>query len=85
VVSFHSLEDRIVKQFLREASGSTPAGSRHLPQIASAVRPTFGKPSAAIRPTPAEEARNPRARSATLRWAVRSDAPPRDIHGSIAA
>jgi 16S rRNA (cytosine1402-N4)-methyltransferase len=85
VVSFHSLEDRIVKQFLREASGSMPAGSRHLPQIASAVSPAFGKPSAAIRPTPAEEARNPRARSATLRWAVRTDAPARDLQGSFAA
>jgi 16S rRNA (cytosine1402-N4)-methyltransferase len=85
VVSFHSLEDRIVKQFLREASGSMPAGSRHMPQVAAVAKPVFGKPSGAIRPSPEEEARNPRARSATLRSAVRSDAPARKSHGSIAA
>ncbi|WP_408590248.1 16S rRNA (cytosine(1402)-N(4))-methyltransferase RsmH [Novosphingobium sp.] len=77
VVSFHSLEDRIVKQFLRDSSGTKAGGSRHLPVVASAEQPVFGKPSAAIRPTPEEEARNPRARSATLRWAVRTAAPAR--------
>lgn len=85
VVTFHSLEDRIVKQFLREGAGAMPAGSRHLPQVASAMKPVFEKPSAAIRPSEAEEARNPRARSATLRWAVRTAAPARTNHGSIAA
>ena len=85
VVSFHSLEDRIVKQFLREASGATPAGSRHLPMRHSAVSPVFEKPSAAIRPGPAEEARNPRARSATLRWAVRTAEPARLQHGALAS
>jgi 16S rRNA (cytosine1402-N4)-methyltransferase len=78
VVTFHSLEDRMVKQFLREASGLVPAGSRHLPQAARRDAPVFGKPSAAIRPGDAEVARNPRARSATLRWAIRSDAPARN-------
>ncbi len=77
VVSFHSLEDRIVKQFLREAAGAVPAGSRHLPQMPGKVEAVFEKPSAAIRPTAEEEARNPRARSATLRWAVRTAAPAR--------
>ncbi|MBB3861360.1 16S rRNA (cytosine1402-N4)-methyltransferase [Novosphingobium hassiacum] len=77
VVSFHSLEDRIVKQYLREAAGAQGSGSRHLPQIASTVQPVFEKPSAAIRPTAEEEARNPRSRSATLRWAVRTPAPAR--------
>lgn len=85
VVSFHSLEDRIVKQFLREAAGAMPAGSRHLPQLASTAKPVFEKPSSAIRPTSAEEARNPRARSATLRWAVRTAAPARATSGSLAA
>ena len=85
VVSFHSLEDRIVKQFLREAAGAVPAGSRHLPQAVAAYAPVFEKPSAAIRPSAAEEARNPRARSATLRWAVRTSAPARPHSGSIAA
>ncbi len=84
VVTFHSLEDRIVKQFLREASGTTPAGSRHLPVAGQARAPAFGKPSPAIRPGEAELARNPRARSATLRWAVRSTAPARQP-GELAA
>lgn len=77
VVSFHSLEDRIVKQFLREGAGALPAGSRHLPVSAPAAAPVFEKPSAAIRPGEEEQARNPRARSATLRWAVRTAAPAR--------
>ncbi|MBX9883927.1 MAG: 16S rRNA (cytosine(1402)-N(4))-methyltransferase RsmH [Novosphingobium sp.] len=77
VVSFHSLEDRIVKQFLREAAGALPAGSRHLPVRGPAAAPVFEKPSAAIRPGADEQARNPRARSATLRWAVRTAAPAR--------
>jgi len=85
VVSFHSLEDRIVKQFLREASGSLPAGSRHLPQAAAAAPAPFGKPSPAIRPTEAEESRNPRARSATLRWAQRTAAPARPESLRLAA
>lgn len=82
VVSFHSLEDRIVKQFLREGAGALPAGSRHLPMSAPTAAPVFEKPSAAIRPGADEQARNPRARSATLRWAVRTAAPAR---GALAA
>lgn len=77
VVSFHSLEDRIVKQFLREGAGALPAGSRHLPLRDPVGHPVFEKPSAAIRPGAEEQARNPRARSATLRWAVRTAAPAR--------
>lgn len=79
VVSFHSLEDRIVKQFLREASGAQGGGSRHLPQLTPAAAPTFAKVSRAIRPSPDEEARNPRARSATLRAATRTAAPAREF------
>lgn len=76
VVTFHSLEDRIVKQFLRARSGSEAAGSRHLP-VAAALGPdpTFEKPAKPIRAGEAECARNPRARSATLRWARRTAAP----------
>lgn len=85
VVSFHSLEDRIVKQFLREAAGATPAGSRHLPPQAAAFAAVFDKPSGAIRPGAEEEARNPRARSATLRWARRSAAPARAPAGRVSA
>jgi 16S rRNA (cytosine1402-N4)-methyltransferase len=77
VVSFHSLEDRIVKQFLREASGNTGAGSRHLPEAPSQSAPTFADVARAVRPTEAEVARNPRARSATLRAAIRTNAPAR--------
>jgi 16S rRNA (cytosine1402-N4)-methyltransferase len=77
VVSFHSLEDRIVKQFLREAAGANPGASRHLPVTASGPAPTFERLSKAIRPSEAETLRNPRARSATLRAAVRTAAPAR--------
>jgi 16S rRNA (cytosine1402-N4)-methyltransferase len=79
VVAFHSLEDRIVKQFLRTASGAVSGGSRHLPPAETGVAPTFHTVSRAIRPSAAEEARNPRARSATLRWAERTGAPPRGL------
>ena len=79
VVSFHSLEDRIVKQFLREASGATARASRHLPQSpATSAQPVFRDVGKAVRPSEAELARNPRARSATLRAATRTDAPPRE-------
>ncbi len=79
VVSFHSLEDRIVKQFLRERSGATGAGSRHMPVTAAKRAPSFVQVSKAIRPSDAEIARNPRSRSSTLRHATRSDAPAWEI------
>ncbi|NIJ07878.1 16S rRNA (cytosine1402-N4)-methyltransferase [Sphingomonas vulcanisoli] len=75
VVSFHSLEDRIVKRFLKERSGGNASGSRHLPQAAAGPAPTFEAVAKAIRPSDAELARNPRARSATLRSARRTAAP----------
>jgi 16S rRNA (cytosine1402-N4)-methyltransferase len=76
VVTFHSLEDRIVKTFLRDRSGNTPAGSRHAPDTsAQAPAPSFAKLSKAIRASEAEIERNPRARSATLRAATRTAAP----------
>jgi len=78
VVSFHSLEDRIVKNFLREASGAVANASRHLPINAPAAAPTFAQVAKAVRPSAAELERNPRARSATLRCAVRTDAPPHE-------
>ena len=78
VVSFHSLEDRIVKQFLRDASGAVANASRHLPASAPAFAPTFAQVAKAIRPSEAELARNPRARSATLRSAIRTAAPARE-------
>jgi 16S rRNA (cytosine1402-N4)-methyltransferase len=76
VVAFHSLEDRIVKTFLA-ARSRTPAGSRHRPELA-APPPTFRvltpRPQT---PEPSERADNPRARSAKLRAAERTDAPSR--------
>ncbi len=74
IVTFHSLEDRIVKQFLREHSGSVAAGSRHMPVTKVARAPTFEKPAKAVRPGAAEIAANPRARSSTLRAATRTAA-----------
>ena len=75
VVSFHSLEDRIVKQFLRERSGSMSSGSRHMPIVTAARAPSFIDVSKAIRPSAAEISRNPRSRSSTLRSGTRSGAP----------
>jgi len=68
VVSFHSLEDRIVKRYLSERSAAAPRASRHLPQTRRAPNPLYRLLSARPR-TPGEEeiANNPRARSAKLR------------------
>lgn len=79
VVSFHSLEDRIVKQFLRAASGAGRAVSRHLPGDIPGPPPTFACLSKGIRPTEGEIARNPRARSSTLRHAIRTGAATRSL------
>ena len=76
VVTFHSLEDRIVKRFLRDRSGAAPQGSRHLPTIAAdAPMPSFETVAKPVRAGEAELTRNPRARSATLRVARRTAAP----------
>ena len=72
VVSFHSLEDRIVKQFLVQNSDALPRGSRHLPQTGAAARPAFKLITTRPRtPSLDEIAENPRARSAKLRVAER--------------
>lgn len=75
VVTFHSLEDRIVKEFLRDRSGRAPRGSRHLPAEAAEREASFHF----INPHPLspgedEIVANPRSRSARLRWAVRTTA-----------
>ena len=75
VVTFHSLEDRIVKRFLKIRSGDVPAGSRHRPMVAPGPAPTFEQVAKPVSPSEAELARNPRARSARLRTAVRTAAP----------
>ncbi|VIO77844.1 Ribosomal RNA small subunit methyltransferase H [Bradyrhizobium ivorense] len=74
VVSFHSLEDRIVKNFLAER-GKVSAGSRHLPEVAQAA-PSFQiLTKRPVTPGDAEVAANPRARSAKLRAGERTAAP----------
>jgi len=74
VVSFHSLEDRIVKNFLVERA-KAGGGSRHLPEVAQAA-PSFAiLTKRPITPDDAEISANPRARSAKLRAAERTDAP----------
>jgi 16S rRNA (cytosine1402-N4)-methyltransferase len=76
VVTFHSLEDRIVKSFLAVRAGKTPAGSRHAPPVAKGAEPSFQLLfNGARAPSDAEVAANPRARSAKLRAAVRTGAP----------
>jgi len=78
VVTFHSLEDGLVKRFLADRAGREAQASRHLPPSAS------GRPAPSFRlvnrgataPGAAELAENPRARSAKLRVAARTDAPP---------
>ena len=77
VVTFHSLEDRIVKRFFRERSGATPAGSRHRPALVDPTEPTFERVAKPVAPSERELAANPRARSARLRSAVRTSAPAR--------
>jgi 16S rRNA (cytosine1402-N4)-methyltransferase len=76
VVTFHSLEDRIVKSFLAVRAGRTPAGSRHAPPLAAGPQPSFQLLfNGARAPSEAEVEANPRARSAKLRAAVRTAAP----------
>ena len=75
VVTFHSLEDRIVKRFFRQRSGGTPAGSRHRPIHSDPRQPTFDRVARPVSPSERELAVNPRARSARLRSAVRTSAP----------
>ncbi len=73
VVSFHSLEDRAVKAFLRARAGAGPSGSRHRPEAAARRDPTFLPLfRGACRPGRAECEGNPRARSARLRAAERT-------------
>jgi 16S rRNA (cytosine1402-N4)-methyltransferase len=77
VVTFHSLEDRIAKRFIADRS-EQGSGSRHMPQVI-AKAPTFRRlGSGGVTPGEAELAANPRARSARLRAAIRTDSPARD-------
>jgi len=74
VVSFHSLEDRVVKRFLQSRSGGGGRGSRHAPEIEHET-PRFASLGKSIEADAEERERNPRARSARLRVARRTDVP----------
>ncbi len=76
VVTFHSLEDRIVKRFLTSRSGSLPTASRHFPELAKGPQPTFSLlQKSHIAASDEESEINPRARSAKLRVGIRTAAP----------
>lgn len=75
VVTFHSIEDRMVKRFLQAKSGGGGRGSRHAPEV-QAIAPEFEvRNRKAIGPDDRELGENPRSRSAKLRVAIRTDAP----------
>ncbi|MFN3671185.1 MAG: 16S rRNA (cytosine(1402)-N(4))-methyltransferase RsmH [Bosea sp. (in: a-proteobacteria)] len=85
VVTFHSLEDRIVKQFMAGRSGRAPAGSRHAPVVA-VEEPTFRLVTRGpVAPSEAEMRLNSRARSAKLRAAERTAAPARAAEPDLLA
>jgi 16S rRNA (cytosine1402-N4)-methyltransferase len=79
VVSFHSLEDRIVKRFLADRSPGQAVGSRHRPQVEAAPATFVPLTRGAVAASDAETAQNPRARSARLRAARRTSAPARAL------
>lgn len=87
VVSFHSLEDRIVKTFIRDRSGRSPNPSRHRPAAKDGRKTaTFAMVNArASTPAKREVRDNPRARSARLRVAERTAIPPlTSVKGDVA-
>lgn len=76
IVSFHSLEDWRVKSFFRERAGALGNNSRHLPAVQEGPAPTFSlEASNGLKPTEEETETNPRARSARLRYGIRTSAP----------
>ena len=75
VVTFHSLEDRIVKRFFAQRSGLLPAASRHAPALSDGPSPSFTSPQRGSAGVSEDEAnRNPRSRSAKLRFGIRTAA-----------
>lgn len=83
VVSFHSLEDRIVKRFMQARSNSAGGGSRHAPVVVqdeAAFKLPFRR---AIGPDEDELAANPRSRSALLRVGIRTSAAPGSVDGAV--
>ncbi|MBX9758848.1 MAG: 16S rRNA (cytosine(1402)-N(4))-methyltransferase RsmH [Beijerinckiaceae bacterium] len=83
IVSFHSLEDRIVKQFFAERSGRGRARSRLLPGEPAQAAPTFDCPAPQpLGPSETEIRMNPRSRSARLRFGHRTQAPALGLEGA---
>jgi len=79
VVTFHSVEDRMVKRFFQLRSGRSPNANRFAPEVAQDSPAWRLERRKAIGPDPKELAENPRSRSAKLRVAIRSDAPAADV------
>ena len=79
VVTFHSVEDRMVKRFLQARSGAQANANRYAPEVAQDTPAFRVEKRKAIGPDEAELAQNPRSRSAKLRVAIRTDAPAADI------
>ena len=85
VVTFHSLEDRIVKSFFRRRAGEVKGRSRYVPEIKNTgPAASFTLPKRSVtKPSKAEIEENARSRSAKLRMAVRTQAPPFDVNNSL--
>lgn len=79
VVTFHSVEDRMVKRFLQARSGSLSNANRYAPEVVHDIAAFDVKKRKAIGPDEQELSENPRSRSAKLRVAIRTDAPAQDI------
>ena len=75
VVTFHSVEDRMVKRFMADRAGKAHSTNRYAPEMERTAPQFTMKTRKAVAPDPEEIAANPRARSAKLRVAVRTDAP----------
>ena len=79
VVTFHSVEDRMVKRFFQARSGNTANANRYAPEVEQVVPAWRVEKRKAIGPDDQEIAENPRSRSAKLRVAIRTDAPAQNI------
>ncbi|MFY0597420.1 MAG: 16S rRNA (cytosine(1402)-N(4))-methyltransferase RsmH [Cognatishimia sp.] len=81
VVTFHSIEDRMVKKYLQARAGKTGGGSRYAPEVQKEVPAFELLTRKAVGPDEQELAENPRSRSAKLRIARRTDAPAGTVDG----
>ncbi len=83
VVTFHSVEDRMVKRFLTARTGGAGRANRYAPEAQEVPAQFTQTTRKAIAPDAAEIATNPRARSAKLRVATRTDAPAGDVPAKV--